>query len=194
MLDLTIMPSNSRRQDAITQTLVTARDALVKKGLYLGSPDVSSQLAWQRNGKLSQYLTTTEDVNMVSAQNEGLDPINDADQFKHPPYAILSAIVFIPSEDYWLTSCGMWKANHNYSFANVKPTCTGQAPKQPLVSEDFQHVINNMNIFVNRAKTLPTFKGPFVDSSSGVRKLKFRHVLFEVHTDSLLPKLYSTLL
>src|ERR1700722_5792420 len=186
------MASRSKDHEFTAHLVHSAREALIKKGLYLGSSDVSSQLVWQRNGKLHQYLATVEDVEKVSAHNEALDPITS--QTQYPPYAILSAIVFIPSEDYWLTSCGMWKAEHKYPFAKVKPTCTGQAPKHPVVSEDFRNVLSNMDILVNRAKGSPSFKGALVNSpSTGTRKLKFRHILFEVclHV-SLLLLLYFT--
>ena len=175
------MASNTRRQQVNIQILQTARDALVKKGLYLGTPNVASQLAWQRIGNLHQYLATTKDVETASAHNEGLDPITEASLIDFPPYAVLSAIVFVPSEDYWLTSCGMWKPEHNYPFANVRPTCTGQAPTQPIVSDDFSIVIQNMDAIIKSTNGLPTFKGALVKSAStGNRKLKFRHTLFQV--------------
>jgi len=173
------MASRSKDHEFTAHLVHSAREALIKKGLYLGSSDVSSQLVWQRNGKLHQYLATVEDVEKVSAHNEALDPITS--QTQYPPYAILSAIVFIPSEDYWLTSCGMWKPEHNYPFANVRPTCTGQAPTQPIVSDDFSIVIQNMDAIIKSTNGLPTFKGALVKSAStGNRKLKFRHTLFQV--------------
>jgi hypothetical protein len=169
------MTSRTKDYEYTTQMILSARDSLIERGLYLGASDVSSQVIWQCNGKLHQYLATAEDVEKLAIPSES------PDSCQYPPYAILSAIVFVPSEDYWLTSCGMWKPDHKYPFAKVKPTCTGQAPMHPTLSDDFRNVLSNMDIIINCTKCDPSFKGALVTSpSTGARKLKFRHILFEV--------------
>ena len=171
----TIVTSRTKDYEYTTQMVLSARNALIERGLYLGASDVSSQVSWQRNGKIHQYLATTEDVEKLSVHSETPDTCQPL------PYAILSAIVFILSEDYWLTSCRMWKPDHKYPFANVRPTCTSQAPMHPMLSDDFRNMLSNMDIIIKCMKCDPSFKGALVTSpSTRVRKLKFRHILFEV--------------
>ena len=104
-----------------------------------------------------------------------------------PAPAVLSAVVIIPSDDYWLTLCGMWKGPTEAarSFADVKPTCMGEAPKHEVFSDDFNVVIKNVGVLFEKAhmKGFKEFKGVIV-KSSGESRLKFWHVLFDVTSNS----------
>src|ERR1700722_6574947 len=177
------MSSSTASEGYLTETLNNARKSLLKKGLYLGVPGVMSRLEWHRVGKV-HYLSTAEDVKNALARNAELDPNAPSTEVEAPSYAVLSAVVFIPPEGYWLTSDGMWRGPENgFAFSQVKPTCTGAAPRHPVFSDDFASVLSNMDNIMEDARTSSDteMKGTIVKSrSTGERKLKFRHVLFEV--------------
>jgi hypothetical protein len=61
------------------------------------------------------------------------------------PNAILSIIVYITDEDFWLMSDGAWRGPSDYSsaFADIKLTCTGTGHPYPFLQEDFNAAIAN---------------------------------------------------
>jgi hypothetical protein len=164
----------------LAEMLDNARDALIAKGLYLGVPNVLSQVVWHRFDK-AHYLSTPEEVNNAAALNA-----KNPGERNQPSYAVLSVVVLITSEDYWLTSDRMWRGPEcGIPFAQIKPTCTGRVPTHPTFSEDFKTVLENLDKLVDAALTqgVDLVKGPMVTSRTGYeRKLKFRHVLFEVQS------------
>ena len=95
----------------------------------------------------------------------------------------LSCITRITPEDYWLTSCGMWRGatEINPTFTSVKPTCTGRRPDEPIIAEDFTHVLTNIRKLANlQLKDKTNRRGLLTDWSSPDSKVKFRHTLFTV--------------
>jgi hypothetical protein len=180
------MSSASTSTDFVTGKLQNAREALVAKGLYLGSSGVLDAVTWERNGR-ADHLVTVEAAATAAATRKAYVADPEAPEPTAPAPAVLSAVVFVPSEDYWLTSCGMWKGPTEAarSFADVKPTCMGEAPEHEVFSGDFNVVIKNMGALFEKARTkgFKEIKGVIVKSGDK-SKLKFRHVLFDVTCDS----------
>jgi hypothetical protein len=73
-----------------------------------------------------------------------LDGSVHADVEVKPPTPILCSVIgLIPSEDYWLMPCGMWKGPTVVvkSLADVKLTCTMEDSKHEVLAGDFKHAI-----------------------------------------------------
>ena len=177
------MSSTSAAEGFLAEKLQNVRDALLKKGLYLGTPHVSEKLVWDRDGNADRLVTAEAAAAASDAlKTHASDP--SAERPTVPEPAVLSAVVFIPKEDYWLTACGMWKGptEATRTFADVKPTCTGQAPEHAVFADDFDVVLKNLDALMQKEKTdgFKAMKGLLINSMNGNRKIKFRHILFEV--------------
>jgi hypothetical protein len=63
-----------------------------------------------------------------------------------PEMDILSIIVVISSEDFWMTPDAGWKGvtKVSKSFADVNPLCTGKKPTFEGLSKDFDTAIQNL--------------------------------------------------
>ncbi|KIK14161.1 hypothetical protein PISMIDRAFT_117515 [Pisolithus microcarpus 441] len=173
-------PSHSPSNSASTH-ISRCRDQLLNSGFYLADGDILKNVEWIRQGR-SHYLAAVEensDQNSLSATHQ---------------LAELSAIVFIDSKNYWLTSdggyrkgVGMW--NHLY---DVKPSCTiSELPMHPAKA-DFCSAMKNLRILMQKIGTPGYEKGKgfvFYDNSSpSPTRFKIRHCLFEVHGDDFLPQ------
>lgn len=170
-----------------------AREAFLNtdpdKGHYLGVSTVRDSVIWIRRGRADVLVDkqAAEDADQAR-KSQSLAESSDTTPTPLIDPAILTAVVTITPEDYWLTSCGMWKgpstaAQHLW---DVKPTCTGGKPEHPVFSADFPTVVENTKWFMEQIKTegFHASQGLLVHSNNGSRpglpKLKFRHVLFEV--------------
>jgi hypothetical protein len=168
----------------LAEKLENARIALVEKGLYLGVPDVAAKVTWIRTGHADTLVTADAAAAFNEAhKSHASDP--SAPKPSPPDPAIVSAVVFIPSEDYWLTSCGMWKEPTiaAASLADVKPTCTGQTPEHKVFADDFKILLKNVEAILEKRRTegFKEMKGFLTKSAlTGKTKLRFRHILFEV--------------
>ena len=80
------------------------------------------------------------------------------------------------------------------SFADVKPSCTGQQLEHEVFVPDFAVVLRNIKDLLEKGHTkgFPEIKGIIIKSSTGASKLKFHHILFGVHCSSL--GIYSSVL
>jgi hypothetical protein len=100
-----------------------------------------------------------------------------------PELATLSAIVYISDENFWFTSCAKWRGPTTVSpsFANIKPSFTGQAPADDPVRADFPEVISNIKGLMAMASTpgFTTKRGVLVGAANDPM-LKIRHQVFEV--------------
>ncbi|KAM6490375.1 hypothetical protein JOM56_014139 [Amanita muscaria] len=85
-------------------------------------------------------------------------------------------VVQISEDDFWLTSCGMYKGPSLMvpTLAKVKPTCVGVAPKHDVFTGDFKRASETIKNLMENAITKDR-KGILVPGG----KIKFRHVLFE---------------
>ena len=164
--------------------LDTLRDALLSAGLYLGDENFEiDQVKWRRIGA-DNCLVTKKSADAVDAAYTALNvtpeedtPIPEYDQ------AVLSAVVHISDDDFWMASCGHWRGPRPFclKFSDVKLTCTGKSPLGTPFSRDFPNVLANLTAVTNLSARFLNKKGLFVESERPPeRKIKFRHVLFEV--------------
>lgn len=178
-------PSVSATAGFLNEKLRNAREALVSsdKAIYLGVPDKLRDLRWVRVGNADLLVTEESAAEYLEAQ-QALQADPEAPAPGAPKSAVLSAVVHIPAEDYWLTSDGMWKGPTDAAktFADVKPSCTGQAPTNEVFSGDFTNVLKHMRTILDLARTkgFQQSKGVLVNGFGGIPKIKFRHILFNV--------------
>lgn len=169
--------------------MTAARDAFQKASdtHYLGVLTASDRLVWTRRGRADIII----DKNAAddAEQSRKLQSLNESDdttipQAEPPDPAILTVVVTLTQDDYWLTSCGMWKGPTTAAphLSDVKPTCTGGVPEHPVFAADFSTLLDNIKHLMEKVKT-PGFKatqGILVHGNVGQPKIKFRHTLFEV--------------
>ena len=147
---------------------------------YLGDQNVTNRLAWFK----TQY------ANIVVDQSHSTK-YADNEEHPRPGHAILSAVVTLTAEDFWLSSDGYWEESvaDAPSIADVVLSCTGAAPSQDYVRQQFTNVIANLNTLVGRMRT-DTRCMRHVRVLSAVSlspKIKFQHILFEVGVDLKVP-------
>lgn len=169
----------------LNEKLRNAREALVlsDKAIYLGLPDKLSDLRWVRVGNADLLVTEESAAEYLEAQ-QALQADPGAPAPSAPKSAVLSAVVHIPAEDYWLTSDGMWKGPTDAAktLADVKPSCTGQVPTHEVFSGDYANVLKHLKTILDMARTkgFQQSKGVLVNGLGGNPKIKFRHILFSV--------------
>ena len=158
--------------------LVDACDRLLTSGTYLANPQFRDNVEWIRNGKSHKLVKKSSPTNSAATDADG-----DSTTPTLPEMAILSIIVVISSEDFWLTSDAGWKGVTKFSksFADVKPSCTAERPTFEGLSEDFDTAIQNLKWLQDQIAThgFHTKKGLLV-GNAGLPQIKIRHVLFEV--------------
>jgi len=160
----------------------TVRDNLLESGLYLGDQNFEiDKVVWRRIGT-DNCLVTKESADAVDAALAATEATPEEDS-PIPEYypAVLSAIVHISNDDFWMTSCGHWNGPHQHCqrFSDVKLTCTGKSPSGTPFSKDFPTVLANLTAVANLPAKFSNKKGLFVEKPPGERKIKFRHVLFD---------------
>ena len=181
-------PTSTATAGYLKEKMHNACTALLEKGLYLGDTSIVNDVSWVRIGKADCVVT-----NDAATQYQFACDLFAADAKAPAPatpdHAVLSAVIFIPEEDYWLTSDANWKCPTATatSFADVKPSCTGQAPEHEVFALDFAVVVRNIKDLLEKGhmKGFPETKGVVVKSSTGATKLKFCHILFEVSHSSI---------
>ncbi|KAI5989258.1 hypothetical protein EDD15DRAFT_2284432 [Pisolithus albus] len=111
------------------------------------------------------------------------DDSSDCSESPTPQPAVLSAIVRIDSEDFWLTADGgylgpniVWK-----EFADVKLSCAATDPGLEPVSSDYVVVINVLQHLTEKCVTAGYSSGKSLFSKKGTAAMRFklRHTLFE---------------
>jgi hypothetical protein len=105
------------------------------------------------------------------------------DSFELEP-AMLSAIVVLTREDFWLSSDGDWEEPTSKApmLADVKITCTGASPPHEDLCMEFATVIDNIDELIKRAYTSSYVMENFrvLSALTLDPKVLFRHQLFEV--------------
>jgi hypothetical protein len=151
---------------------------------YLGENAGRENVVWYKLGREELLLTKAaaqafDDATKAFASEEeesaGLTPPPE------PEPALLSAVVYITPEDFWMMSCGRWKGPTSgcHEFADMKLTCTGAAPSDSVFQPDFPTVLANLNHLMALSSTRGfSLKKGLMLPSSGTQKIKFRHVLF----------------
>lgn len=173
----------------------------VGRSWYLGENAGRGNVVWYRLGREEVLLTKAaaqafddamkEFASSTEHENPGLTPPPE------PEHALLSAVVQITHEDFWMMSCGRWKGPTTVCgrFADVKLTCTGAAPNDSVFRRDFRTVLANLNHLMAASSTGFTLKkGLVVPSRGATQKIRFRHVLFEVSSFTRLRSLCRRLI
>ena len=164
-----------RRNDP--ENFDTVRDGLLTSGLYLGDQNFEiDKVVWRRIG-IDNCLVTKESADAADA---ALAATETTPVPEYSP-AVLSAVVHISNDDFWMSSCGNWNGPHQFCqrFSDVKLTCTGKSPSGTPFGKDFPTILANLTAVANIPARFSNKKGLFVEGSPD-RKIKFRHVLFEV--------------
>ena len=174
--------------DLLRTKLDTTRKSLLTAGLYLGDQNFKiDQVIWRRISG-DNCLVTKESADAVDAAHAVIaametTPGEDSESTPTPEYdiAVLSAVVHISDDDFWMSSCRNWKGTSQYcpKFSDLKLTCTGKSPSQMPFSKDFPTVLTNLTALANLAAKFTEKKGLFIERPPD-RKIRFRHVLFEV--------------
>jgi hypothetical protein len=160
--------------------LIMACQHLLNKGLYLGSTCLCEDVKWSHVSRANLLIAgPTAHAKLVSALS---DDTTKAQDTTIP--AILSTIVSITANNFWMTSCGMWKGPNSATkeFADIKPTCTGVTTDHEFLAQDFSVGIDNICQLMEQMMMSDTTakQGMLVNTGPGQLKLKFRHVLFQV--------------
>ncbi|KAJ7288195.1 hypothetical protein C8J57DRAFT_509163 [Mycena rebaudengoi] len=154
---------------------ITASDAT-----YLAACDTST-LTWYAGPNDSAYLVAKEDVRTAE---EAL-PNHLADPGNHPaPSApepvVLSMIARIPTDSFYMTSCGMWRGPKKaaQTFDKTAGTLTAAHPNLADLDQDFNSVLAKLLTLRRLAITHKVYRGVFKSEDDKTR-LRLRHVLFE---------------
>jgi hypothetical protein len=131
--------------------------------------------------RIKWFMTTrgevlVEDISDSTANND--------DGMTIPPQALLSTIVYITEDDFWLSSDGYWKGPTQYcqTLADLKITCTGRAPHRGSLKREFATAIQTLEDVMRSALTEEYKIKPVTvhSAATGEVKIKFRHKVFEV--------------
>ena len=171
----------------IQQRIDKSRERLRTETVYLGENyhDVQKRLRW--------YVTTMGNVVIETAkafgQHMGASMSTSPDGSFEPEPAMLSAIVVLTREDFWLSSDGDWEepTSKAPTLADVKITCTGAALPHEDLSTEFATVIDNIDELIKRAHTTSYVMEHFrvLSAMTLDPKVMFRHRIFEVHVPYL---------
>ncbi|RXW19638.1 hypothetical protein EST38_g6231 [Candolleomyces aberdarensis] len=142
------------------QQFKAVREELRAKGGYLADPKLPGRLEWLEETKLCHHLVTCE---AAEQYRQALDAKGESPL---PPSAVLSAIVRLNTQGFYMTACTGWDphappSNGPRKLADVKPSAWTTDPGIPALSGDFKAGWNNL------AKLI---KGYFPKSSRKFRK------------------------
>jgi hypothetical protein len=155
--------------DAVADTMKRVQQAVCESDhLYLGSLTARKGVGWIADGK-AQRLVSRADVDIADRKHDiPLSP------------AVLTMIVRITHEDFWMMSDAQWRPNGVVPFADIKLTTTGGMPEWPALAEDFKTAIGNIRYFMQLAHTAGATEAGVITEQEGVTKVRFRHVPFQV--------------
>jgi len=127
---------------------------------------------WRRIGT-DDCLVTKESADAVDAAHAAIATTKTApgeDSIPTPEYdlAVLSAVVHISDDDFWMSSCGNWKGASQYcpKFSDLKLTCMGKSPSEMPFREDFPIVLTNLTSVVNLSAKFMEKKWPLRRTTS----------------------------
>ena len=90
--------------------------------------------------------------------------------------AVLSAVVHISDDDFWMTSCGNWNGPHHFCqrFSDVKLTCTVKADRG-------HHLARTFPLFLTAMANIPakfsSKKDRFVEGSPAICRISLAFAL-----------------
>jgi hypothetical protein len=123
-----------------TKILPDTHDHLLTSGTYLANPQFCDNVEWIHDSKAHKLVKKSTPTNGAAT---------DADRDSAPTLpemAILSVVMVISSKEFWLTPDAGWRGVTKFSksFADVKPSCTGERPTFEGLSKDFDSAIQNL--------------------------------------------------
>jgi hypothetical protein len=144
--------------------------------MYLADSSIREKVEWVRDGSAHKLIVKTENAGIADTNTDNGE--DDAQEM-----AVLSAIVHITREDFYMASDGGYRGpgRFNQPFSDIKLSCTGGRPKIEELGNDFDRVIGNLKWLEEQVVT-PGFhdrKGLLTGLPSSP-KIKIRHKLFEV--------------
>ncbi|KAI5982870.1 hypothetical protein EDD15DRAFT_2377090 [Pisolithus albus] len=157
--------------------------------LYLGDSQMPANLRWVPEG--CGHMLSCIAVPAVSGtatptdEDEGPAPDRPANlpPASPPEHAVLSAIVRIDREDFWLVSDGGYQGPGNVwkDILDVKLSCALTKPSLEPINSDFAVVLNALRLLTQKCVT-PGYtlgKSLFGNENSNPTRFKLRHKLLE---------------
>ena len=155
--------------------LAELRQQLIESGTYLADPQLLDHVHWVPDGRRN-----------VLVYNDELLGNDDADGGHVSGPAVLSAVVRVSDQSFWLTSDGGWRGPTDFTpfLHQVKATCLGIMPNEDVgqFHWDWGAAVDNAQGLQSLIAT-PDFSvrlGFVGGGNDGTGHLRFRHILFEV--------------
>ena len=184
-------PSGKPVMDLPTK-LRKVRERLVDSGIYLGISAVCENITWAKIGTAQKVVYVepieAEAKSITSSCAPSPAPSGSPSSLTEndpslPEVAILSAVVRISQDDFYLTSDGSYRGPSRFikSLAQVKPSCSGGVPEAEPFNSDFATTMDNLRWLIGKATT-PGFteKRGVTTGPNNALRIKVRHLLFEV--------------
>jgi hypothetical protein len=184
-------PSGKPVMDLPTK-LRKVRERLVDSGIYLGISAVCENITWAKIGTAQKVVYVepieAEAKSITSSRAPSPAPLGSPSSLTEndpslPEVAILSAVVQISQDDFYLTSDGSYRGPSRFikSLAQVKPSCSGGVPEAEPFNSDFATTMDNLRWLIGEATT-PGFteKRGVTTGPNNALHIKVRHLLFEV--------------
>ncbi|KAF9236936.1 hypothetical protein BU15DRAFT_63552 [Melanogaster broomeanus] len=164
--------------------LILMCNNLIDLGLYLSDKAVIKNVHWVRKGRADRLA-----IKPAAPLDPNLDTATGSAKYlSRPPddpieLALLSAIVQLCSQDFWITSDGGYRIPSKIwqQLANVKLSCMAKEPDMQPVREDFKTVIGNLGQ-LQQMISMPGYqpgKGFILPGGISGKCIKVQHALFE---------------
>ena len=156
--------------DALCTKFDDVREGLLTSCFYLGDQNFKTdQVIWRHIGN-DNCLVTKESADAVDAAHAVIAATEMAlgdITVPTPEYdmAVLSTVVHISDDDFWMTSCRNWKGTSQYcpNFSDLKLTCTGKSLSETPFRKDFPTVVANLTTLADLSAKFTNKKGLFVE-------------------------------
>ncbi|KAM6490330.1 hypothetical protein JOM56_014307 [Amanita muscaria] len=166
----------------VNEQMMNARRKLLEEGTYLGAGKTENhpRVKWARMGSTDYVTFVNTDKPGASDSGEGGAHTSSLSSPMAPPPAVLTMVIQISEDNYWLTPCGMWKEPTDMAntLADVKLSCIGEVPKHDIFAPDFKNVVENLST-IRKAKFTKGYPKQVGILLPGEERIKFRHVLFQ---------------
>ncbi|KAG5634481.1 hypothetical protein H0H81_001803 [Sphagnurus paluster] len=138
------------------------RENLIAERLYISDvafrDTIKEKLTWARVRHEETLVTKASLEALQAAQKAAQETDVEGSTPPHiPPLDVvnLSIVVEITTEDFWMTSCGLWKGPNRgcNAFSDMKLTCTGAKPTHAVFSPDYPTAIGNLKYLMDIAAT-----------------------------------------
>lgn len=146
--------------------------------MYLGSPQVMEKVTWVCEGRADHLVVKSESHSDVHSEDASHEMV------------FLTTIICIDGSDFWMTSDGAygWPSTVWKELADVKLSCAVCTLDLQPMKADYDQVVANLHKLQAQVVT-PGYqmgKSFFLPGKGDMKRIKIRHVLFEVHIPSYL--------